>query len=568
MKEREQIQQHNTEIDSPEKLITSEETAAPRIYRSITRHSSRRPTAHFPDNLDLEKSTTVTSITAPSIHGFDISRVDTNKSLYHPQLTPFATQTSYVEPAHSPHTSPPPLQSPPPDGGYGWVCVVAVFFINAHTWGINSSYGVFLAHYLAENSFPGTSALEYAFVGALSISCGVAISPIAALISRYCGLRFTLLLGATIEALSLIGASWATEIWHLFLSQGAGFGVGFGLLFVGSVGVVSQWFSSRRSVANGFATAGSGIGGLIYSLATSAMLRNLGQPWTFRVLGILAFAVNGICAVLLREWPSTPARTTIFTSRRRSETNTSTSTSTQRNSPPPSPMFNLSLLLRRPSYLILLLYATLSMLGYIALLFSLSSYGRTVLHLSPENAALLTALLNLSQGFGRPTIGLLSDRLGRLNMACFGTLLAGLATLVVWTNAHSFAAMIVYSVLCGFFVGTFWATIAPVTAEVVAVDELVGPALNTIWLALVLPCTFAAPIAFRLTVIGGGGSYLGCQLFCGWMLVGGAAVLWGVRCWKLALKGGKEEEEKEKETQDVGGGFGGVVRCAWMLGKV
>lgn len=26
----------------------------------------------------------------------------------------------------------------PPDGGYGWVCTVCVFLINAHTWGVNS----------------------------------------------------------------------------------------------------------------------------------------------------------------------------------------------------------------------------------------------------------------------------------------------------------------------------------------------------------------------------------------------------------------------------------------------
>jgi hypothetical protein len=26
----------------------------------------------------------------------------------------------------------------PPNGGYGWVCVVTVWFINAHTWGLNS----------------------------------------------------------------------------------------------------------------------------------------------------------------------------------------------------------------------------------------------------------------------------------------------------------------------------------------------------------------------------------------------------------------------------------------------
>jgi hypothetical protein len=29
----------------------------------------------------------------------------------------------------------------PPNGGYGWVCVFCVFWVNAHTWGINSVSG-------------------------------------------------------------------------------------------------------------------------------------------------------------------------------------------------------------------------------------------------------------------------------------------------------------------------------------------------------------------------------------------------------------------------------------------
>jgi hypothetical protein len=40
------------------------------------------------------------------------------------------------------HTSDWQASSPPQnalrEGGYGWVCVVCTFFINAHTWGINS----------------------------------------------------------------------------------------------------------------------------------------------------------------------------------------------------------------------------------------------------------------------------------------------------------------------------------------------------------------------------------------------------------------------------------------------
>lgn len=30
------------------------------------------------------------------------------------------------------------LEDIPPDGGYGWVCTLCVFLINAHTWGVNS----------------------------------------------------------------------------------------------------------------------------------------------------------------------------------------------------------------------------------------------------------------------------------------------------------------------------------------------------------------------------------------------------------------------------------------------
>ena len=171
------------------------------------------------DNLDLERQTTNASLAgapAASIHGFDISRVDTTTST---RLPPLSSSSTRISAHDTPDVNSPPS---PPDGGYGWVCVAAVFFINVHTWGISSSYGVFLAHYLAEMVFPGASSLDYAFVGALSISCGVLISPVAAQISRHCGLRFTLLLGATIESGSLIGASFATKTWQLFLSQGVG----------------------------------------------------------------------------------------------------------------------------------------------------------------------------------------------------------------------------------------------------------------------------------------------------------------------------------------------------------
>ena len=30
------------------------------------------------------------------------------------------------------------VEEPPPDGGYGWVCVASVFIVNGFTWGVNA----------------------------------------------------------------------------------------------------------------------------------------------------------------------------------------------------------------------------------------------------------------------------------------------------------------------------------------------------------------------------------------------------------------------------------------------
>lgn len=57
------------------------------------------------------------------------------------------------------------IGTPPPDGGYGWVCTVAAATINAHSWSFNLAYAVFLTHYLKNNTFPGATSFQYALVG-------------------------------------------------------------------------------------------------------------------------------------------------------------------------------------------------------------------------------------------------------------------------------------------------------------------------------------------------------------------------------------------------------------------
>ena len=406
---------------------------------------------------------------------------------------------------------------PPPNGGYGWVCTACCALINAHTWGLNSSYGVFLAHYLATNTFPGATSLEYAFVGSLSISCAMLVSPIATLTTRIFGTKVTLFIGIGFETASLIGASFASQIWHLFLSQGICFGLGMGFLFVGSVGIVPQWFTTRRSLANGIATSGSGFGGLLYSLATGAMIQSIGLPWAFRVLGILAFSVNSICALLLKD-----RNKIIGASQLAFDTK----------------------LFKRPEYLLFNGFGWFSLLAYVVLIFSLANYANAI-GLTASQASVISALLNLGQALGRPPIGYFSDSIGRINMAALMTFLAGLFSLVIWVFADSYGVLIFYALIGGTVAGTFWCTVAPVSAEIVGLKN-VPSALNLEWLVITLPSTFSEPIA--LEIVDRTGSYLGTQLFTGFMYMAAALCLLFMRGWKI----GELDEIARVKGESVG----------------
>lgn len=319
---------------------------------------------------------------------------------------------------------------PPPDGGWrAWSMVLAVGLINFHSWGINSSYGVFLAYYLSHNTYPGATYLEFAFIGGLSIGCAMLVAPVATNTTRIFGTKVTLGVGIVLETVALITAGSAVEIWQLFLSQGVAFGFGMGFLFVASVGIVPQWFTTKRSLANGFATAGSGVGALTYNLATNAIIQRIDLGWAFRILGILAFAVNTLCLVIIKD----------------------------RHEAVGSRAIGIDLkLFKRKEFVLLQCWGFLSLLGYVVVLFSLPNYAQSI-GLTPAEGSIISAMLNLGQGLGRPPVGYFSDSFGRLNMAAAATLMTGIFCLAIWVPSQSFGVLILFAILGGSTLGTYWA---------------------------------------------------------------------------------------------------------------
>jgi MFS family permease len=234
----------------------------------------------------------------------------------------------------------------------------------------------------------------------------------------------------------LVAASFVTKIWQLYLTQGILVGAGVGLLYIPSTAIPSQWFDKKLSLANAITAAGSGAGGLIVSSSTQPMIDHLSLAWSLRIIGIMAGVMNLLATTFLRN------RDKIIR--------------------PPMHAFDTKLLRRGP-VILFLAWSFFSMLGYIALLFSMSDFARSI-GLDPSKAALVTAFLNLGKMLGRPFIGVLSDRFGRFEVAGCMTVACSVAVWALWVPAQSYAMAIIVALVIGAVAGVFWAVSTPSTS--------------------------------------------------------------------------------------------------------
>ncbi len=95
------------------------------------------------------------------------------------------------------------------------------------------------------------------------------------------------------------------------------------------------------------------------------------------------------------------------------------------------------------------------MLGYITLLFSLSDYAVSI-GLNQTQADQITAFLNLGTACGRPFLGVLSDHVGRIEVAGAATLICGIMAVVIWLPASSFGVVVVFAIPVGAILGLYW----------------------------------------------------------------------------------------------------------------
>jgi OFA family oxalate/formate antiporter-like MFS transporter len=114
------------------------------------------------------------------------------------------------------------------------------------------------------------------------------------LIDRF-GPRVLLSLGAVLTGLSWVLAARVDSVLGMYLTYGVLGGIGTGIVYIGVVGHMVQWFPDRRGFATGMVAAGYGIGAILTTWPISNVVQTSTYQQALSQFGIV-FAVVGFLA--------------------------------------------------------------------------------------------------------------------------------------------------------------------------------------------------------------------------------------------------------------------------------
>ncbi|KAF9284935.1 hypothetical protein BGZ68_004286 [Mortierella alpina] len=441
-----------------------------------------------------------------------------------------------------------------PEGGHGWLVLVATFIAAFWCLGVTFCWGVFQEHFLRTNTFPGADARQLSWVGSLSCASVFAAAPAIVIMIQKMGVWTVLALGVISATSGFIGASFATQFWHLYITVGLLFGSGGCLVYFTSITVLAQYFNRRRGVVVGIAISGSGVGASVMAPVLRYLLSQLDFRWTMRILGGCMFVCLSLAACLVRPFSQRPSSLTIrtqpdlgvvdltpspttVTQRVDHPCNNSTDTnnsslrtirsrtgseaehrnSQSRHDPTAhsQPATTCSLhfvLFRNVSYSLIFVGTNLFALVYLVPLLLAPSYA-TSIGLTAAQGATMISISSAVGIVSRIIIGHISDRYGVLNSTVVCCFLSGLACLLLWLQARSYALLATFMVFYGCFAGSS-IMLFPVAATRAVPANRVSSALGFVFFAHTVGYLLGTPLAQFIIQVQHGG-YTGAIVFVG-----------------------------------------------------
>jgi len=266
--------------------------------------------------------------------------------------------------------------------------------------------------------------------------------------------------------LGLMMISLSTVYWEVLLAQGITAGLGMGCLILPALATLLEHFPNHVALATGVATSGGSIGknlsslesvshtnqvhlrGVIYPVLFRQLVPTKGFPWTTRIIAFLALGTLLFSLAVIRTKPRSSKR---------------------------RPVFDLSIRTNIP-YVLFTLSEVFGFMGLYIPFFYIQSYANAV-GVDEQLSFYLVVIMNAASTFGRILPNLIAKKIGPINIAFLFTAACVLLG-YCWRAISSASGLLAFSVLYGFFSGTYVSIVSPAIASLLSNPDLKGTHLG------------------------------------------------------------------------------------------
>ncbi|XP_036405473.1 monocarboxylate transporter 10 [Megalops cyprinoides] len=367
----------------------------------------------------------------------------------------------------------------PPEGGWGWVVMLAAMWCNGSVFGIQNAFGILFVSLLREFGSEDDKELRFktAWVGSLSMGMIFFCSPIVSIFTDLLGCRMTAVGGAAVGLVGLLASSFVKSLGPMYFTYGIVFACGCSFAYQPSLVILGHYFKKRLGLVNGIVTAGSSIFTVSLPFMLSALLKQVGLQNTLRVLSVFMFILM-LAGFTYKPLLPRPAVSSKSGSR----------------CPPMNKIFNVNIW-KSLGYRIWAFGIPAALYGYFV------PYVHLMKHVEEKfgedaNKEVLLMCIGITSGVGRLIFGRVADYVPGVNkvyLQVVSFLVIGLMSMMI-PLCNIFGGLIAVCLLMGLFDGCFICIMAPIAFELVG-SQNVSQAIGFLLGMMSVPMTVGPPIA-------------------------------------------------------------------------
>lgn len=182
----------------------------------------------------------------------------------------------------------------PPDGGWGWVIVLANALNAMSTIPIVQVFGLIFKDCLAELNLNAT---DISIIINVNLASGMMLGMVNGALLKTFGYKKVAIVGSILHTIGIILTSFANTFSLFIICYGILSSIGFGMSMSGFSLALNTYFTTRRNRAMGLAITITGLGPILMPQVASFLLIFYGTQETILILG--AYSFHATAAALL-----------------------------------------------------------------------------------------------------------------------------------------------------------------------------------------------------------------------------------------------------------------------------